>query len=123
LELPSTLANWANVKSLTLYNYYASDHSIRSLKEGDGIPLTWQDLNEVTVYLELATHGVILCIRPHHNIPNPSQFPSMKSFTIVIPKESQYNRRQCQKYAQSLREEQRDLIRIVVGETKDNQWV
>jgi len=57
-------------------------------------------------------------------MPDPGQFPLLKSFTIVIPKESQHYRAQYQKYALSVREEQRDLIRIVVGETKNvHEWV
>ena len=131
MDLSSCLAKWTNVISLTLHNYYASDLSIRSLNEGDGIPLSWQKLREITVYPELASHGVILLIRPYHTIPNPfafmpnpGQFPLLQSFTIVIPKESQYDRRRYEKYVLSVREEQRDMIRIVVGETKNiHEWV
>jgi hypothetical protein len=126
LDGASVFAQWTKVKSLTLDNYHADDYVIRSLREGDRIPLSWQDLNEVTVYPELASHGVILRVR--HTIPNPfafmpnlSLFPSLKKFTIVIPKESHLDRRTYQDYAKALRGEQRDLIEVVVGETVNNQ--
>jgi hypothetical protein len=129
LDRASIFAQWNKVKSLTLYNYYANDYAIQSLRDGDRIPLSWQGLSEVTVYPELASHGVILCVPPHHRVPNPlafmpnpSQFPSLRRFTIMIPKESQYNRRTYEEYAKELQEEQRDLIEVAVGETMGNQW-
>jgi hypothetical protein len=76
-------------------------------------------ISMTSLYPELATHGVILCVALRYNISNQFAFIKVNSLCskVIIPKDIQYYRRQYQEYAQPLKEEQRDLIRIEVGET------
>jgi hypothetical protein len=129
-EMAPIFAKWKSVETLAFYNWYAADNGAR-LVENVGIPLAWTNLRQITIYPELATHGVILCIPPRHQnpmpfayMPNPSQFPLLKKFIIVIPARSHWESdwKRYQQYAAALKDDQKALIDKVLVETIDNMW-
>jgi hypothetical protein len=129
-EMAPVFDKWKNVEMLTFYNWYAQDNGAREVQKA-GIPLAWTNLRQITIYPELASHGVILCIPPRHAIPipftympNPSQFPLLKKFTIMTPARSswEYDWKRYQKYAEALQEEQKALVEMVLVGTRDNRW-
>jgi hypothetical protein len=130
-EMESVFAKWKDVEVFTLYNWYASDNGARDVQKA-GIPLAWTKLRQIIIYPELTSHGVILCVRPRHEIPipfpympNPSQFPLLKKFTIMIPAQSPGRKtywKYYQKYAAPLSNEQKALIELALVETINSQW-
>jgi hypothetical protein len=129
-EMGLVFDEWKDVEMLTFYNWYASDNGGQSVQEA-GIPLAWTKLKQITIYPELAPHGVILRIRPHHEhpipflyMPNPSQFPFLKKFTVMIPARRGWDHdwRQYQEYVAPLSDEQKALIDLALMETIDDMW-
>ena len=130
-EMGSVFDKWKDVEMLTFYNWYASDNGAKSVQDA-GIPLAWTKLRKITIYPELASYGGILCVPPRHQIPipfqympNPSHFPLLEKFMVMIPAQSpsfEYNQKQYQKYAAPLSDEQKALIDFARVETVNSGW-
>ena len=132
-DMGSVFSKWKDVEMLTFYNWYVPDYGTHGRPVQDfAISLAWTKLRQITIYPELASHGVILCVRPRHQIPipfryipNPSQFPSLKKFMIMIPLRpvgGELYLKKYQEYAAPLSDKQKALIELGLVETINSMW-